>query len=53
MKGPVERLNTTLYTRPILFIVSVAVSGTFQSDPIHRVGAQEGIEGTPRTGILP
>jgi len=31
-EGPKERLNTTLYTQPILFILSVAVFRTFEKE---------------------
>ena len=31
-RGPKERLNTTLYTQPVLFIVSVAVFRIFQEE---------------------
>ena len=43
-QGPKERLDATLCTQPILFIIRkirVAVFRIFRSDLIHRVGAQE------------
>ena len=44
-QGPKERLNTTLCTQPILFIVIAAVFRIFRSDPLHQVGARDGTEG--------